>query len=237
MARGEPLEVCTDYPELYRFPGMVRFAPWSRQVHYTAHYTKEKGDERSTQFTDMCRRVGLRGAVPLTLAWEVKNPTIVQQVKDAAAGRPILFVHGGREAFGRSDGFGLSLLPDANVFNAVLAEIRQKYFAIYCGRGSRLFPVDVDLDLNDQTCVTDMIDLAYAAADRFYAQASFALPLAESFDKKVLLCFSAKGFTSRHQAVRTITPKKLLHKKTSTYFVDNWPRERIAEAVGQFCHP
>ena len=237
VRRGETLEVCTDYPELYRFRGMVRFAAWSRQVHYTCHYTRQKGDERTTQFVDMHRNIGIKGPVPLHLDWIVQNPKLVEGIRQLAGARPVLFVHGGREAFGRSDGFGRALLPDAEAFRGVLAKLRERFFTVYVGNGKRLFEVETDLDLNGKTSITDLIDIAYAAADAFFAQASFAIPLAESFDKRILVMFAARGFKSHHQAVRTITPKKLLHKMSSTYNIDNWDYARTQNSIDQFCEP
>lgn len=233
VARGERLEVCTDYPALYRFPGAVRFAPWSRQVRYTAHYTQAKHDERTHQFADMCRLAGIREQVELKLDWDIHNPALAERVRRAAGGRPILLVHGGREAFGRADGFGLDLLPDAAVFNRIVAALRRRFFAVYVGRGKRLFDVLVDLDLHDTTSVTDTIDLGFIA-DACFAQCSFVIPLAESFDKPLLIVFAAKGLASRTQAVRTITPKKVLSKPSSTYVIDNWDAARINDAIGEF---
>lgn len=233
VARGERLEVCTDYPELYRFGDRVRFAPFSRQVRYTAHYMQAKHDERTHQFADMCRSAGIRRQVALKLDWTVQNPALIERVRDAAGSRPILLVHGGREAFGRADGYGLELLPDAAVFNGTVAALRRDFFTVYVGRGARLYDVPVDLDLHDATGVTDTIDLGLIS-DACVAQCSFVIPLAESFDKPLLIVFAAKGMASAKPAVRTITPKKVLSKPSSTYVIDNWEPARLDAAVREF---
>lgn len=231
VAAGVSLEVCTDYPELFRFP--VRFAPFSRVgIRYTCHYIQDKTNTATNQFQDMCRLAGV-GPVELRLDWRVTNPSLVEAVRRQAAGRPILFVHGGREPLGRKDGYGLELMPRAEVFNAIVARLRADCFTVFCGKGDRLFPVPVDLDLNGQTSVSELVDIA-SIADGCLGQCSFVVPLAESLNKPLLTVFSAAGRRSTNPYVRTITPNKILSKSSSTFAMDDWNDAQIHDAADRF---
>jgi hypothetical protein len=72
-------------------------------------------------------------------------------------------------------------------------------------------------------------------ADAFYGQCSFIIPLAESFNKKLLIVWSSKGLNCGESYIETITPKKILSKETSDFIVDSWEPERINHIINEFC--
>ena len=230
VSKGEKLEVCTDYPEV--FDGMkVSFAPFARHnINYLCHYTKRK-TEKTNQWEDIYLTAGLKD-VELKIDWNVKNQSLVEEVKSQAEGKKILFVHGGREPMARKDKFGRELLPNGDVFNRTLRELN--FFSVHMGDSELLYPVYADKCLNRQTSVSDLLDIA-SIADAFYGQCSFIIPLAESFNKPLLVVWSNKGLHSGEPYIATITPRKILSKKTSTYIVDNWSETQIKERVNEFC--
>lgn len=228
---GAKLQVCTSYPELFQFD--VSFDKFEKsKVDYVCHYVSGKSNPDTNQFQDMHRAIKIEHC-ELKLDWTVKNINLCNKIKAQAAGKPILFVHGGRAPMARTDGFGAELLPDERVFRYILDQLRSKYFTVYCGKGQKIFEFAVDLDLNDRTSVTDILDIA-SICDRFYGQCSFIIPLAESFDKKLLTLFSSKGFLSPREFIRKITPKKVLSKSSSTYVIDDWSTNQIDTVINAF---
>lgn len=227
---GKNLQVCTDYPEL--FEGMpVTFDVFSRHnIDYLSHYTKHKADQRTNQWQDICKTAGVEAE--LKIDWKVKNKSLVNEILDMANGRKVLFVHGGREPMARKDRFGRELLPDGKVFNKALG-LLEDYFRIQVGDSELLYTLRADQNLNRATSVTDVLDIA-SVADAFYGQCSFIIPLAESFDKKLMVMWAAKGLKSSEPYIATITPRKILSKPTSHYVVDDWDNDRIEKVVSAF---
>lgn len=230
LTKGERLEVCTDYPEV--FDGMpVNFAPFARHnINYLCHYTKRK-TEKTNQWEDIYLTAGLKD-VELKIDWKVKNKSLVEEVKNQSEGKKILFVHGGREPMARKDRFGRDLLPNGDVFNRTL-RLLSDFFSVHVGDSELLYPVYADKSLNRQTSVSDLLDIAYIS-DAFYGQCSFIIPLAESFSKPLLVVWSNKGLHSGEPYIATITPRKILSKKTSTYIIDNWSDIQIKERINEF---
>ena len=230
VEKGEKLQVCTDYPEI--FDGTpVTFDVFSRHnIDYLSHYTKRKSDQRTNQWQDICLSAGVEAE--LKIDWKVKNKSLVNELLDMANGRKILFVHGGREPMARKDKFGRELLPDGKAFNKALG-LLEEYFRIQVGDSELLYTIKVDQNLNRATSVTDMLDIA-SVADAFYGQCSFIVPLAESFDKKLMVMWASKGIKSQEPYIATITPKKILSKPTSHHMVDDWDDDRTAEAINAF---
>ena len=65
--RGETLEVCTAWPDVFRpIRDKVLFAPFSRHnIQYLAHYSLRKGRPETTQFEDCCIQGGMQHSIPL----------------------------------------------------------------------------------------------------------------------------------------------------------------------------
>lgn len=223
--QGVELEVCTRYPQLFEHLN-IKTASFSREnITYLAHYTSRKTQKGTNQWQDICASIGNRSeGAQLEVEWEILNEALVQEIERR---KPVLVVHGGRCPMQRKDGFGNELVPDQRSFNDILSQLRKRYYTIYIGEGRRLFNLDVDLDLNGKTSLTDLLDIA-SVADAFFGQCSFIIPLAEIFNKPLLVLWSAKGLTSNNTAISTITPDKVLSKETSCYVFDNDPDADIS---------
>jgi len=230
ISKGIELEVCTDFPEI--FDGMpVAFAPHSRHnIKYLCHYTRRK-TEKTNQWEDICITAGVKD-VELRIDWKIKNQELIDEVKTQAEGKKILLVHGGRQPMGRQDNFGIELLPDYIVFNDVL-DLFKDYFRVQIGSSKLLYTLNCDKNLNHQTSISDLLDIA-SIADGFYGQPSFIIPLAESFNKPLMVVWSEKGLNCSEPYIGTITPKKILSKNTSMFIVDDWTEEKIVETVNEF---
>lgn len=232
---GARLQVWTDYPSL--FPFDVEFAPFTRgqRMDIICHYVAGKANRITHQFQDCAIASGVPEA-EYRARWRKTRTPLIDRVQGQSRGRPILLVNGGRWPMDRQDGYGRELLPDVAMFQATLAELRQHYFAVFIGRGERLFTLECDLDLNDQTTPAEVMDLA-AWADAGVGQVGFMIPLMEMFDKPLLTIFTQRGFDSRTTWIRQITPQKFFGKDTSSYVVDEWCAERLDLELAAFCHP
>jgi hypothetical protein len=230
---GHEITACSDQAEVFIGAG-VEVAPFSRErIAHLAHYTQGKNDPRTTQWQDVCRSAGV-GEIPLSFHWEVRNQLLVTDLKAMARGKPIVVVHGGRPPMARTDGFGAELLPKRAAFDAVL-DAMQGCFMVEVGKGTELYPLRADVDLNGRTTVSDLLDIFWIC-DAAVGQCSFVVPLAECFDKPLLAIWASHGMeATRHPYVRSITPQKVLSKSSSRFVVDDWPIEKLQEAARAFC--
>jgi hypothetical protein len=229
IRRGERVTALSDYPDVFLGSGAT-VEPFRRH-HFdlVAHYVGGKTRPNTTIWQDVCIEARLSD-VEFAFAWKVRNRERVDEIRTRAAGRPMIIVHGGREPMGRTDGFGREMLPERRGFVAAL-EALDGCFTVRVGKGAEIYSLPVDLDLSNQTGVADMLDLA-RKCDGVVAQCSFALPLAECFDKPFLGIWAARGLASSNPFIRTVTPQKMLSKPaTSRHIADDWPEADIAAAV------
>lgn len=234
LVRREQYEVCSDWPDVFHPLGdKVKVVPFRRQVDVNAHYAPRKHLPHTTQFQDICIRAGARGDAELKLDWTPRNNALVEKVRALS---PVLVVPMARQPFNRKDRFGIELLPNCGRIQQGIDRAKSHGFKIVqVGQGDKLWDFDgVDLDLAHRTSVSDLIDVAYAA-DGLLGYVSFAVPLAESLDKPALFVWSRRGLESRHEFVRQITPKKILHKPSSRAVFDDCHEVEQQRAVDALC--
>jgi hypothetical protein len=226
---GERVQVCSNHPDVFIGSG-AEVEPFGRtNINVLAHYVGGKPNPNTNQWQDICASAGV-GEIPLRFDWEVRNKTLIDTIVSDSGRQPIILVHGGRTPMGRSDGFGLELLPDRRAFDAVLSMLHGCYTA-RIGKGEQLYPLPVTMDLTDGTSVSDLLDIA-SICDGIVAQCSFAIPLAEIFNKPLLTIWAAGGMSEyRHPYIRSITPSKVLSKPSSKYVIDDWAIERLMDAT------
>jgi len=232
LRAGERVTVCSDHPDV--FAGMdVTVEPFRRiHIDVLAHYTTRKRYPDTTQWADVCISAGIP-VEPLSIAWARRSDALVRELRSMAAGRPVVLVHGGRTPMGRTDGFGAELLPERRAFDLVLREFSD-CFTVRIGKGKSLYPLAVSLDLTDRTSIQDLFDLAQDC-DGVIGQCSYAVPLAEAFDKPLMAVWSAKGMREGRSAyIRQIVPQKILSKESSMFVIDNWSDEQIRDEVRAF---
>jgi len=231
ICNGEIVTVLSDYPGVF-IGAAVEVEPFGRErIDVLAHYVAGKNDPTTTQWQDVCRSAGV--SVALRFDWTVQNQPLLESLVTKAAGRPIILVHGGRAPMGRTDGFGAELLPEREAFEAVLGVLAE-CFLVRVGKAAQLYPLRADVDLNGSTSVSDLLDIA-SVCEGVVAQCSFAVPLAEVFDKPLLAVWAARGLSAgRHQYIKSITPRKVLSGPKSRFVIDGWPTEKIQEAARAF---
>jgi hypothetical protein len=225
---GADVTVMSEHPEVFIGAG-VEVQPFTRQgINVMAHYSLSRASPY-TQFEDMCRAAAIP-TVPLAFHWEARNQALVNDVETRAAGRPVVLVHGGREPFGRTDGLGLQMVPERAAFDAALACVGD-CLTVGIGKADPIYRLPVELDLHGKTSVSDLLDLALTSSG-VIGQCSFAVPLAEVFDKPLLTVWA--GRPPGHHVLRQITPKKILHKRSSSYVMDTWDVGAITNGALKF---
>lgn len=238
VEKGENVEVCTAWPDVFLpLKGRIQVSEFRRErINRLAHYTNRKMIAGTDQFKDSCLAAGIMEPVDLRLDWSVQNLDLVQRV--SCTHRPVIAVQLPRAPMNRSDGFGSSLLPNCNVIQRAIDRIGKRAVFVQIGSGEPLFSFrGIDLDLANQTSVTDLIDVG-CAADGFLGYVSYIVPLAESLNKPALLIWSRKGLESqepRRDFIRAITPRKILHRETSRAIIDDCSEVEFAGAVNAFC--
>ncbi len=233
IAKGEPVEACSDYPGIFIGSG-ANAVPFRRDnIDRVAHYTPHKGRVGTTQWTDVCNTAGINEPIQFRINWSISNRALVEKLRTFADGKPLILVHGGRVPMARTDGFGKELLPHPAAFDVVL-EALQDCFLVQIGQAEQVYRLNCDISLNGSTSVCDLLDLGMSC-DGAVGQCSYIVPLAEVFDKPLLAVWAAHGMQSNmHPYVKQIRPEKVLSKESSRFVVDDWPRERIEEAARAF---
>ena len=231
IRKGEVVTVCCGYPSVFDGTGAT-VLPFDRfNIDVLAHYTAGKRKLGTNQWQDICLSAGVE--VPLRFDWTVKNPALIQRLHTQAAGRPLVIVHGGRAPMARVDGFGKELLPEREAFDAALAALSD-CFLVQVGKADQVYPLKADVDLNGSTSVSDLLDLG-ASCDAIVGQCSFVIPLAEAFDKPLLVVWASAGMSpARHYYISSITPSKVLSKPSSKFVMDDWTQQKIREVVRAF---
>lgn len=234
VEQGRRLEVCTDWPDIFRpIRDKVSIAPHRRiNVSRVAHYTARKHIAETDQFQDCCITAGIRERVDLRLDWRPANGLLIGDL--LAPGKPVVVVQMPRAPFGRLDGYGMELLPDCSTIQRAIDALAGKAVIVQVGHGKALHRFErVDIDLANRTSVADLLDVA-SLASGFLGYCSFIVPLAESFSAPALVVWSRRGLKSRDAYIRTITPKKILHRSSSRAVWDDCSDLDLSEAVYAF---
>lgn len=231
--RGHLVHALTFYPDVFCGAASVETRPFERErVDVLAHYSHGKYKAGTTQWQDVCASAKVAGPLPLEFRWATHNHGLVSRLRHEANGRPIVLVHGGREPFGRRDGFGMELLPDPRIFEAVRAAL-VGCLTVRIGRGKQFYAIRTDVDLYGETTIRDLIDLGFEA-EGIVGQCSFCVPLAEAAGKPLLAIFARRGLASKNRFLYSITPQKVLHGERSMHLTDDAPEPLVIERVRAF---
>lgn len=225
-------EVCNNWPEVFiPLADKIVLSPFRRDnIKMIAHYSTRRRAPGTTQFQDCLVQAGIREQVELKIDWVPINQRLIARA--VAPGLPVVLVALPRAPMGRKDGFGLELLPNCQVLQSAIDQLRGRATVIQVGAGVPLYHfTGVDIDLANKTSVSDLLDLAWVA-DGFLGYISFLIPLAESFAKPALLVWARAGLTStKHEVLRHFSPKKILHRPTSKFVVDDCSTSVLKGAV------
>lgn len=236
VRQEDRIEACSNWPDVFRplAPHGVTVSPFRRtSITRLAHYATRRDVPRTTQFEDCCITAGIKEPVDLRLDWTIGNRALADRLR--APGRLVVVVQLPRSPMDRKDGFGAELLPDCRVLQRAIDRLGGRATIVQVGKGKPLHRfAGIDIDLADQTSVSDLLDVA-AVADGFLGYPSFLIPLAESFAKPALIVWSRKGLNSRHLVIRQMTPAKLLHRQSCRFAVDDDSDWDLNRNVDAFC--
>ncbi len=228
VRQGNAVTVMSDYADVFIGSG-ARVDKFTRNdCMIVAHYTAGKGNPDTTQWDDVCANARV-GTLPLSFAWKVQNQALIDHLKYLAGGRPIIMVNGGRHPMGRADGYAREMLPAQQAFETVLGSM-QGCLTVAVGKGDKLYPLQADVDLTGRTEVADLLDIASICAG-LIGQCSFMIPLAECFDKPLLVVWASRGLVSETLYIRQCTPQKILSKRSSRFVMDDWQAGDIIDAA------
>lgn len=229
FVRQGPTVALSDYPDIFIDSG-AKVEPFRRHAYdVTAHYVPGKKNLRTNQWQDVCETAGVK-EIPFRMNWHVRNAELVEKLRSKAGERPLVLVHGGREPMGRTDGFARQMLPAQEAMEAALSGLAD-YFLVGIGGGQQIhYPLKVDADLSGKTSVSDLLDLA-CVCHGAVGQCSYLVPLAELFDKPLMIVWAGAGLASGNSYINTIRPMKVLCKTTSSYVIDDWSPDLIRVAT------
>ena len=212
----------------------MKVIPFRRDnIDRIAHYSvRMQHGSNTDQFVDCCIQADIKEPVELRLDWKILNPSLINFIKKEAKGKPIVLVQIPREPMARKDNWARDLLPIEEAYNKAIAAVSDR--ALIVQVGNKDYPVydlkNVDVDLSDRTSISDLLDLA-RTCDAMLGYVSYFVPLAESFDKKLLCVWARKGLVSRTEYLRKLTPHKIFHKRSCSAVMDDDSGDKIAEAA------
>lgn len=228
---GHTVTVKSDYPHVFA-GAKVTVDRFGREgCNVVAHYSTRKAQAGTNQWQDICASAGIP-EIPLRIDWQITNRPLVNDLKAMAKGKPIVMVNGGRPPMGRADGYGREMLPKREAFDAVIASL-EGCFVVEVGKGAELYPLAADVDLADRTTPADLMDIAKISSG-LIGQCSFMIPLAEAFDKPLLVVWASAGLTSGTPFIRLCTPEKIISKPSSKWVMDDWTHYRIQQEAYRF---
>lgn len=232
VGQGAKLEVLTNWPDLFRpLAGRITVSRFRRAADIYAHYARRRGHPETDQFRDCCIGAGIAGPAELRLDWTLTRSRLVDRLRGAAAGRPIILVQMPREPMGRADGFAMELLPDCRTIQRAIDRLAGRALLVQVGKGAVLYRFrGIDIDLANQTTVRELLDVA-AISSGALGYCSYIVPLAESFARPALLVWSRRGLASGNELIRRLVPAKVLHRPSSRAVWDDCGDDELARAV------
>lgn len=210
LERGEQVTVFTPWSDVFSDlrvtvrPRSERLDPTTRRVAFPPLPTPGGVDE----FRARCAYAGIAEEVRLRLGWKIKDVGLVDRVRRAARGRPILVFHSIRVVHNAVQDL---LTPRREAFNRYLAG-RSDCFRVRLGHPP--FVIDDpdaprDVDLYGETSIHGEFDVA-SVADEFFSQPSSVNCLGEAVGKRVTCMFSRRAAESDSWA-RYFTPERVFY--------------------------
>lgn len=233
--RKERITVAAPHADLFKHYGdaVEVIAHCKTNMDYVAHYASRKNRPGTSQFEDCCINCGVPKDIPLQYDWPGPVGKLSADIRQRAAGKPIILLQMPRMPFSRNDPFGIELLPEQSGIQKGIDAIKKAGgYIVKIGKGGELYKVqNVDLDMSNKTTIRDLLEIANVA-DGGFGQVSFIIPLMESYGKPVLTVLARKGLQSKNPFISSITADKVNHYKESSWtYVD----DSMDDVIEKYC--
>ena len=238
LDRGESVTVYTKWPDVFQDINPVphgRFVLKSlRDLNDVRDDLEERGllrhgtyhlyrggpiPEGETIFSLVCKNARIHEPVSLEMRWEVKNHGLVRKIREKAGGKRILVYQPIKVANYPEQ----ELLRPSNALLRGVLVFHPDCFRVKIGHPRYVKNDDYpcDLDLFGEIPISDTFDIC-TTADLFLADPSFINVIAEALGTPYVCLFTRSGLESYIERVNTVTPERVVHKKSlATVVVDD----------------
>lgn len=246
------LQVCSSWPDVFYHlnpsvvydaknnpkewdrSGRFELIPFTRSgCHIIAHYTGRKKIKGTSQFEDVFISAGLSPETEPKMDRAVKSERMLA-IKKQCGTRPMLVVQHLCQPMGRSDGFGMELIPDPSTFNYMIDILRKKTgcMIVLVGKGESITDTRCDVDLRNKLSVAELLDVMQLA-DMIAGHCSLIIPFAECRMIPLLVLFGSKvRAPGTHPFLHSITPEKLLlrHNRNGCIELGLWDDDEAMQS-------
>jgi hypothetical protein len=211
-----PLTVLTDYPAIYDDLHVVTRPFCACVPVLDCSYVNRKHLKETNQFQDMLINAEIKETIDFTIPHKQNIKTLFS---DSKKKKTCLIVDLYNPMGTKS---AAELKPDKEKFDATIKQLERKYNLIFLTN-------DDERNAKNRLCFYGKIAFSYLCdlfqnSDLIFCQVGWPLVLAEALDKKCLLLFSHQGTRSKNNFINSITPEKVITKKSTTYFYDDEKR-------------
>lgn len=219
IERGEALTVYTLWPDAFLGLPVATLHDDARSacngaMRHVAYGMPRANPQRISNFSAACRCAGIDESVALRLDWLPRDAALIERVRCAAAGRPVLIYQPPKRPGNAEQAL---VRPSREAFAGYL-ESRADHFRVRVGRTPYVDAgegLPCDLDLVDRTSVAGALDVGLVG-DLFFGEPCFVPFLGEALGRRYAVMFTRRALNCPDAIgggrVRNITPERLFHK-------------------------
>lgn len=220
---GENVTVLTRHPYVFEDLNCATDPYRDEGYDIDCNYVRRKGDQSTTQFEDMCLEAGIETSLKL----EIPKPHVFNNTK-----RKICLVQYPYYPM-NEDQLRTELMPDYSIMQQIIADHPDYFYVLMGQQGSFKYHFEgIDMDVVGQTDYKELIEL-YTMSDMIITQIGYSIALAEALNKRIFVLFSKAGLDSDEYFFRTITPKKVITKPTSSWAHDKMEYKEIIQRFNE----
>lgn len=207
------IKVLTKYKEVFENLKNITFSTERSKFDIDCTYLNRKKIKETNQFEDILINSNCPKNLNFDINIKIKKIKIETSKKILLVRNPYL----GMEL--RKD---ILLTPDLSQIINFLNKLKKKYYIILLRHkedGTNIFYKNFDHIL-DETSINQLMNLVFQS-DLIISQNGHILALAEGLNKNIICFFSSKLKKTNNIFFNSITPKKVITKKTSNYVYDD----------------
>ena len=198
----------TDFPEVYRDLN-IKTEKYDNHKEINAGYLNLKNNQKTTQYEDICKTIGLDcSKIPFVINNNKKKEKI-------CLFRKIYTPLSGMKKKLEAASF---LMPKKESYYKLIDKIKPYYKCFQFGNENDNKFDNIE-NINLKKDFNELVSLI-GRASLVVTQVGHTLHLSEALGVKTHVIFSKKGLSCSNQFVKTITPKKVLFTKYSSWEID-----------------